>query len=140
MSRLYRLRNLPDQLSQLSTSQIPTEKQSLSKWLSWPSNCSDVWCLHPLWQMVPLLSFFWLFVLYIFSNMENRIVSNKYKNWRYRSNHNSHIFSIEHLPFRMVHHYSQQPPCTLMNGSFWLTTPNTVIGSSTGIFLIFCEG
>ena len=39
----------------------------------------------------------------------------------------------------MVYHYYQRYPCTVMNRVFQLTTPDIVIGTSTGLFMIFCE-
>ena len=49
------------QLSHLSTRWIPTENQSCCQLSAWPLNSSDFCCLHPVWQMVPLLSCFWFF-------------------------------------------------------------------------------
>ena len=72
--------------------------------------------------------------------MEKPIVSNKYKNLWDGSNHNSQNYSIEHLPFGMLYHYSQQLPCTVLSRIFLLTTPGIVIGTYTGLFTVFYEG
>ena len=42
---------------------LQQKNQYRSQQSAWPSNCSDVWCLHLVWQMVTLLSCFWFFVL-----------------------------------------------------------------------------
>ena len=130
---------VPYQLSHLSTGRIPTENQSRSQQYAWPSNRSAVWCLYLLWKMVPLMSSFWFLVLEIDSNMENSIVSNKYKSWWYGLNHNRHNFNIEHLPFGMVYHYYQRSSYTITDCVFWITIPNIVIVTSNGSFLILCE-
>ena len=56
------------------------------------------------------------------------IVSNKFKNQRYESNHNSHNCNIEHLIFDMVYHYSQHLPSTVIKEVYKITMPNKAIG------------
>ena len=59
--------------------------------------------------------------------MEKQRIINKCKNQWDESNHNSNIWNIKHLTFKIVYHYYQRLQSTILNEVYLLRMPENAI-------------